>query len=823
MVRTRASFLSDNDSQEVPRNDKTDKDDSDYIQNNVTYNTRHLRTSSRYYRSPVLRPRRRPTYHNDSSTDEDEGSSSDESHFEKKKKKNLAKSKTECLPLNFKPIDRVKGSLRDRQKIGSSLADVDPMAINKTILFDKIGGLDKHVQALKEMILFPLLYPEVFEKYKINPPRGVLFHGPPGTGKTLVARALCNECSIDDRRVAFFMRKGADCLSKWVGESERQLRLLFDQAYSMRPSIIFFDEIDGIAPVRSTRQDQIHSSIVSTLLALMDGLGDRGEVIVIGATNRLDSIDPALRRPGRFDREFYFPLPSLHSRRQILEIHTSDWNPALSPEMLDILASRTVGYCGADIKALCAESTIIALKRRYPQIYKSRNKLLLNIDEINITLKDFNRAIKKIVPAAQRSVKSNSRPLCFTVKPLLNKYLKRSIDIINTIFPASLNKHKSCKDQLDLDLMLSDDDYIENEVSGSNINTKDVNFRSLQWRGNYRPRFLIHGNKGQGQNSHVGPAILHHYEHIYCCKIDYSSIFSVSGRTAEEAILALFSEVCNRLPSIIYLAHINQWWQSLSDSLRFYLLSLIEDLEPHTPILILATSDCPFNELPEDLKELFNTSRYTTRLMEMENPTREERSEFFSPLFEKFIYQKPIEVNSQAHLEKLPLAPPSETRKLTEDELRQLRKQEEATLRELRLFLRDTLSKLSRDRRFSIFVKPVDLEEVPDYLEVIKKPMSLETMMAKIDTHKYECASQFLDDVNLICHNALEYNPDRDTADKLIRHRACALKDAANALIEAEMDSDFEQVCRDIHDRRQKRGNLFLKKMIVCLFLFCIN
>ena len=152
----------------------------------------------------------------------------------------------------------------------------------------------------------------------------------------------------------------------------------------------------------------------------MDGLGDRGEVIVIGATNRLDSIDPALRRPGRFDREFYFPLPSLHSRRQILEIHTSDWNPALSPEMLDILASRTVGYCGADIKALCAESTIIALKRRYPQIYKSRNKLLLNIDEINITLKDFNRAIKKIVPAAQRSVKSNSRPLCFTVKPLLN-------------------------------------------------------------------------------------------------------------------------------------------------------------------------------------------------------------------------------------------------------------------------------------------------------------------------------------------------------------------------------------------------------------------
>ena len=140
---------------------------------------------------------------------------------------------------------------------------------------------------------------------------GVLFYGPPGTGKTLVARALVNECSSPDRRISFFMRKGADCLCKYVGESERQLRVLFEQAYQQRPSIIFFDEIDGLAPVRSARQDQIHASIVSTLLALMDGLDNRGEVVVIGATNRLDAIDPALRRPGRFDREFRFSLPTL--------------------------------------------------------------------------------------------------------------------------------------------------------------------------------------------------------------------------------------------------------------------------------------------------------------------------------------------------------------------------------------------------------------------------------------------------------------------------------------------------------------------------------
>lgn len=142
-----------------------------------------------------------------------------------------------------------------------------------------------------------------------------------GTGKTLLARALANECSFGSRKVSFFMRKGADLLSKWVGESEKQLRLLFEQAAQMKPSIIFFDELDGLAPVRSSRQDQIHASIVSTLLALMDGLDNRGEVIVIGATNRIDAIDPALRRPGRFDRELYFPLPARKVSRKMLSYH----------------------------------------------------------------------------------------------------------------------------------------------------------------------------------------------------------------------------------------------------------------------------------------------------------------------------------------------------------------------------------------------------------------------------------------------------------------------------------------------------------------------
>lgn len=218
-------------------------------------------------------------------------------------------------------------------------ADATPIGVDPSIGFHSVGGLDNHIRALKEMVVLPLLYPDVFARFDTQPPRGVLFVGPPGTGKTLTARALVNSLSVgtvapapdgkptvvnwsNGKKVSFFMRKGADCLSKWVGEGERQLRLLFEQAKRFQPSIIFFDEIDGLAPVRSAKQDQIHASIVSTLLALMDGLDSRGQIVIIGATNRPDAVDPALRRPGRFDRELMFPLPDASARAAILDIHT---------------------------------------------------------------------------------------------------------------------------------------------------------------------------------------------------------------------------------------------------------------------------------------------------------------------------------------------------------------------------------------------------------------------------------------------------------------------------------------------------------------------
>ncbi|ESQ48465.1 hypothetical protein EUTSA_v100198800mg, partial [Eutrema salsugineum] len=232
--------------------------------------------------------------------------------------------------------------------------------------WDSVAGLEGVTQCMKEVVLLPLLYPEFFDNLGLTPPRGILLHGHPGTGKTLVVRALIGSLARGNRRIAYFARKGADCLGKYVGDAERQLRLLFQVAEKCQPSIIFFDEIDGLAPKRSRQQDQTHSSVVSTLLALLDGLKSRGSVVVIGATNYPDAIDPALRRPGRFDREIYFPLPSLDDRAAIISLHTRKWPKPVSGYLLKWIAKETAGFAGADIQALCTQAAMIALNRSFP-------------------------------------------------------------------------------------------------------------------------------------------------------------------------------------------------------------------------------------------------------------------------------------------------------------------------------------------------------------------------------------------------------------------------------------------------------------------------
>jgi hypothetical protein len=193
--------------------------------------------------------------------------------------------------------------------------------------------------------------------------------------------------------------------------------------------------IKGLAPVRSSKQEQIHASIVSTLLALMDGMDGRGQVIVIGATNRPDSIDPALRRPGRFDREFYFPLPNTEARRTILDIHTKGWDPPLTPFFKDEIAQLTKGYGGADLRALCTEAALNAVQRRYPQIYKSNEKLQIKPETINVIAKDFMISVKKMIPSSERATSSGAAPLPAQIEPLLRHRLSDIKNIVSEVLP----------------------------------------------------------------------------------------------------------------------------------------------------------------------------------------------------------------------------------------------------------------------------------------------------------------------------------------------------------------------------------------------------
>lgn len=407
-------------------------------------------------------------------------------------------------------------------KSTKALADADPLGVDLSVDFSKVGGLANHIDQLKEMVQLPLLYPELFQRFKLTPPRGVLFHGPPGTGKTLLARALANSIGSGGRKITFYMRKGADALSKWVGEAERQLRQLFEEARKTQPSIIFFDEIDGLAPVRSSKQEQIHASIVSTLLALMDGMDGRGQVIVIGATNRPDNIDPALRRPGRFDREFYFPLPDVEGRKSILEIHTKDWG--LSEEFKLSLAENTKGYGGADLRALCTEAALNAIQRTYPQIYSSEQKLVVDPTKISIHATDFMISIKKMVPSSERSASSGAAPLPKTVAPLLRDQLAAIEEMLKTVLPIK-PKVTALEEAMY-------EPYEDSDHGFGRENLQQDFDRSRV----FRPRLLISGLPGMGQQ-YVSAAILHHFERVHVQHFDVATILG-DGRVSFHPILS---------------------------------------------------------------------------------------------------------------------------------------------------------------------------------------------------------------------------------------------------------------------------------------------
>jgi transitional endoplasmic reticulum ATPase len=267
------------------------------------------------------------------------------------------------------------------------------------VTYEDIGGLHEAIQKIREMVELPLKHPELFKRLGIEPPKGVLLYGPPGCGKTLLAKAVANETNAH-----FISISGPEIMSKFYGESEQRLREIFEEAKKNAPSIIFIDEIDAIAPKREEVTGEVEKRVVAQLLALMDGLEARGNVIVIAATNRPNALDPALRRPGRFDREIEIGVPDKQGRLEILQIHTRNM-PLAKDVDLNRLAEMTHGFVGADLAALCREAAMKALRRYLPKIDLSQERIPLEVlEQLEVTMQDFLEAYKEVTPSALREV-----------------------------------------------------------------------------------------------------------------------------------------------------------------------------------------------------------------------------------------------------------------------------------------------------------------------------------------------------------------------------------------------------------------------------------
>src|SRR5919199_1308051 len=267
------------------------------------------------------------------------------------------------------------------------------------VAYEDIGGLKNEVQKVREMIELPLRHPEIFERIGIEAPKGVLLYGPPGTGKTLLAKAVANETNAN-----FYSIGGPEIMSKFYGESEERLRETFKQAQENSPSIIFIDEIDSIAPKREEVSGDVEKRVVSQLLSLMDGIEARGKLVVIGATNRPNAIDPALRRPGRFDREIEIGIPDEEGRFDILLIHTRGM-PLTEDVNLESIAKVTHGFVGADLEALSKEAAMRSLRRVLPEINMEQSKIPVEVlNKIKVTKHDFDEALRDVQPSAMREV-----------------------------------------------------------------------------------------------------------------------------------------------------------------------------------------------------------------------------------------------------------------------------------------------------------------------------------------------------------------------------------------------------------------------------------
>ncbi|KXS20387.1 AAA-domain-containing protein [Gonapodya prolifera JEL478] len=735
----------------------------------------------------------------------------------------------------------VSDLLRTSSSIGSKLKPIAAETLGNEN-FDSVAGLENHISNLKEMIVLPLLYPELYYNFKVKPPRGVLFHGPPGTGKTMLARALANSCSTETQKVTFYARKGGDILSKWVGEGERQLGLLFDSAKNTQPAVIFFDEIDGLAPVRTTGKQEQSQSIVATLLGLMNGLDDRGQVVVIGATNRIDALDPALRRPGRFDREFYFPLPDQAARLKIVELASKDWNPPLADDIKEQLAEVTQGYAGADVKAIVTEAVLHAVRRVYPQIYKSSERLLVQPEKIKVEMVDFLGSLRTVVASTNRSSFSVARPLPKPLESLLTTSVQEIYAAIEVIFPIATKERRFewlrqssafgsvSNPQIEFNVPF-DGARTLLEESRYPFASYSYSASSLTFYQTFRPRILICGEAGLGQTNYVGPAILHMLESwkVFIQTFELGNLIR-DAKDIESGLVSCFISLRRQQPACAYIPNVDTFWENLGATAQATFLHLLTGvLDPHEPVLLITTSERPLEQLIETMdvfmSHVFGLTGQVGKVSrekiirrgvyELSSPTDAQRSQYFSRLYEEIKTPPPtphVTIKSidgttlgilpqpklNTALPELPKAPTPPTKPTESAEERRVKeKNAKLTLLSLRQTLREMTTKmLRRYNRFENNRARLINEDSIEYLR-------LRGILEKNERGAYMDVEEWLVDMDSFCKTESDRwkavatnNPDFVNDELEAQRMIGDLHTEAHMFVEMQ-DIEFLDACRE--------------------------
>ena len=474
-----------------------------------------------------------------------------------------------------------------------------------------MGGCAEAVRALQETVVLSLVYPEVLAGLNVPPPKGVLLYGPPGTGKTLCAKVLAGmeyPAADGPRRLSFFSCTTAECLTKYLGEGERHLRKIFQDAKEQAPSIIFLDEVDGFAPGRSDRTDSNHRSLVTMLLGLMDGLSGRGDVVVLGATNRVDAVDPALRRPGRFDREVRFVPPDQAGRRQILRIFTRAWSPPPPAALLDDLAARSPGYVGADLRGVCTEATVRALRRKNAQLFAggpvSRPEPVTAAD---VTAADWDAALAEYVPSGRRPVRQVARPLPARLEPLLGASLQRAVLEVAELLP---------------EVVAPTEQYASGYVA-SPLDARAVD---------HHRRLLLCGTRGSGQEA-VASALLARLVDCAVHVLDFVELYASAspGATDEQRLRPVVDAACASEPAVLYVPQVDQWHTDTAKCLW----AALDNAPLAQRLLVVGTAVQPWEALDAELAAAFG------RTVHVGAPTPGTREMFFTPLLESVRFAAP--------------------------------------------------------------------------------------------------------------------------------------------------------------------------------------